>query len=65
MKIYSLYGSTYTVFVLFANFLSLCVCSLDIGPALLEATKRMQSLGVGNVIDTPVKQLVEADSDSM
>ena len=39
--------------------------TIDIGPALLEATKRMQSIGVGNVIDVPVKHLVEADSDTI
>ncbi len=38
--------------------------TIDIGPALLEATKRMQSIGVGNMIDASVKQLVEADSDT-
>ena len=35
--------------------------TIDIGPTLLEAAKRMQSIGVGNVIDVPVEQLVEAE----
>jgi hypothetical protein len=35
--------------------------TIDIGPALLDATKRMQSIGVGNVIDVPVKELEEAE----
>ena len=38
--------------------------TLPQSPALLEATKRMQSIGVGNVIDASVKQLVVSDSDA-
>ncbi len=34
---------------------------IDIVPALLENTKRMQSIGVGNVIDAPVEQFVESE----
>ncbi len=39
--------------------------TIDIAPALLAANKRLKSMGVGNLIDAPVKQLVEADSDTM
>ncbi len=35
---------------------------MDLSPALLEATKRMQSIGVGTVIDVPSKQL-ESDEN--
>ena len=38
--------------------------TLDIGPALLEATKRMQSLGTGDRLVTCNSELVEADSDT-
>ncbi len=38
--------------------------TIDIAPALLEATERMRSVGIGTVIDVPVKQLAEADSDT-
>ncbi len=36
--------------------------TIDIAPILLEAEKRMRSIGTGNVIDAPVKQLVEGES---
>jgi len=36
--------------------------TLDISKALLAATERMKSIGVGTVIDAPVKQLVEAEN---
>ncbi len=39
--------------------------TIDIAQALLDATKRMKSIGVGDVIDVPIEQLVEADSDTM
>ena len=39
--------------------------TLDIAPVLALAVKRMESIGVGNVIDAPVEQLEETDSDSM
>jgi hypothetical protein len=39
--------------------------TIDIGPALLAANKRMQEIGAGYVMDTPVKQLGEADSDTI
>jgi len=38
--------------------------TLDIGPALLEASERLKSLGTGDMmIEVPAKQLEEADSD--
>ena len=36
--------------------------SIDMAPVLLEAAERMKSIGVGDVIDAPVKQLVEGKS---
>ncbi len=39
--------------------------TIDIAPALLAANKRLQSMGVGNLIDASVEQLEEADSDTM
>ena len=39
--------------------------TLDIGPALLEAQKRLQAMGTGNVIDVPAKQLEEADPETV
>ncbi len=39
--------------------------TLDIGPALALAVKRMKAIGTGDVLDVPAKQLVEADSDTL
>ncbi len=39
--------------------------TLDITQALLDATKRMKSIGAGAVIDAPVKQLEEAGPDTI
>jgi hypothetical protein len=36
--------------------------TIDIAPILLAATKRLEAIGTGNVIDAPVKQLVEAEN---
>ncbi len=37
--------------------------TLDIGPALALAVKRMKAIGTGDVVDAPAKQLEEANSD--
>ncbi len=39
--------------------------TLDIGPALLEAAERLKSLGTGDMIDARVKQLEDADSNTI